>query len=158
VGERLLHRHLRREGFLVGMDLGLWRLLSLRWPYAVFGIGAAFSEGPEEVAVSFQLLGYPITAPIVQLWDISTDTNTPVHAWPTWFIEFITNYYPGLVKLELEPYNPALLTISSAIVRRLKQRPGIRWCPSGDITQVLCPLLESFRSGRQLPFEYPVAG
>jgi hypothetical protein len=158
VGERLLHRHLRRENFLAGVDRGLWRMLSLTWPHAVFVIGEVLTVGESEIAIDFSFEGYPITAPTVQLWDLSTDTSIPAHAWPTWFIEFITNYYPGLVKLELEPYSPALLTISTAIVRQLKQRRGISWSPSGDITQVLCPLVESFSSGRHLPSEYPLAG
>lgn len=158
VGERLLQKHLELESFLTGVEQGTWRLVRLIWPHAVFAIGEAYSSRDEKAVVNFCLEEYPIDAPTLQLWDPSTNRPVTVNAWPKWFINFITRYYPDLVKVSLQPYTPELLTISTAVVERQKVWRGVRWAPSGDITQVLTCLVECFRSARPLPFDYPLAG
>jgi hypothetical protein len=157
VGERLLRKHLQCQSFVEGVERGFWRLVTLRWPTALFAIGELFSTGDPGIAVNLGLDLYPISAPTLQLWDLSTNSNIAVHAWPNWFIDFLTRY-PNLVRLAPEPYSPAVLALSLAIVRRLKQRRDTGWRPSDDITQVLSGLAECFRRGRPLPFEYPLAG
>jgi hypothetical protein len=158
VGERLMLRHFERDNFRAGVELGAWRMVSFVWPHAIFMIGEVSSNRGREAFVSFSLEGYPLGPPTLQLWDVAKQTSIAAHAWPTWFVDFITRYHPGLVQLDLQPYSPELLTISTAIIRRLKQRRAVSWYPSGDITQVLCRLVECFRSRRQVPFEYPLAG
>jgi hypothetical protein len=158
VGERLLQKHLKRDCFLIGVEEGAWRLVNLMWPRAVFALGDRFSSGDGKAVVNFCLGRYPIDAPTLQLWDPSTNMPLAVNAWPKWYIDFITRYYPDLVRVSLEPYTPQLLTISSAIAERQKVWRGVRWAPSGNITQVLTCLVECFRSARPLPFDYPLAG
>jgi hypothetical protein len=157
ITERIFRRHLRRRRFQSGVDKGLWRLVNLRWPNALFAIGEVFSTADSEIGVNLNLELYPISAPTLQLWDLSTNSNIAARSWPTWFIDFITRH-PNLVELQPEPYSPELLPISIAIARGLKQRRETGWCPPADITQVLFCLVECFRSGRPLPFEYPLAG
>jgi hypothetical protein len=157
VGERLLRKHLQCESFVTGVERGFWRLVTLSWPSALFAIGEVFSTGAPDVAINLCLRQYPISAPTLQLWDLSTNSRISARAWPSWFIDFIT-HYPNLVKLQPEPYSPELLPISIAIARGLKQRRETGWYPPADITQVMYCLVECFRNGRPLPFEYPLAG
>lgn len=157
VGERLLRRHLQYESFVTGVEQGFWRLVTLSWPSALFVIGEVFSTADPEVAVKLCLEQYPISAPTLELFELSTNTKIAARAWPNWFIDFITRY-PNLVKLQPEPYSPELLPISIAIARGLKQRRETGWYPPADITHVLFCLVECFRSDRPLPFEYPLAG
>jgi hypothetical protein len=158
VGERLLNRHLRRAGFLNGIENDCWRLVSLAWPHAIFSIGEKYSSPEGTFGVAFCLRGYPIQAPTMQLWNMSENLSVPAPDWPCWFTEFITYYYPGLVTLKQEPYSPELLKISSAIIRRLKQTRTAVWRSSGDLTQILDPLAECFFNGAQLPLDYPLVG
>jgi len=158
VGERLLQKHLKRDGFLTGVEEGAWRLVNIMWPHAVFAIGDAFSSRDDKPVVDFCLEGYPIDAPTLQLWDLSTNMPVAVNAWPKWYIDFITRYYPDLARVRLEPYTPELLTISTAVVERQKVWRGRRWAPSGDVTQVLTRLVECFRRATPLSFDYPLAG
>src|SRR5258705_11041953 len=92
VGERLLRRHLQSEIFRTGVEQGLWRLITLRWPSVVFAIGELFSTRDPEIVVSLGLELYPISAPTLQLWNLPTNANIAVHAWPKWSIDFLTRY------------------------------------------------------------------
>lgn len=157
VGERLLRQHFQCESFVTGVERGFWRLVTLSWPSALFAIGEVFSTADPEVAVKLYLEQYPIGAPTLELFDLSTNMKIAARSWPSWFIDFITRY-PNLVKLQPEPYSPELLPICIAIARGLKQPRETGWCPPADITQVLFCLVECFRSGRPLPCEYPLAG
>jgi len=59
--------------FLQGVDRGRWRLVTLDWPHAVIAITSAPREnGPSEIALRFQLEGFPQN-PTACPWDLETD-------------------------------------------------------------------------------------
>ena len=147
VNERLLRKHLTRGRFQSGVDQGLWRLVSIRWPEAIFAVRR--KEHPRrshEALVRFQLDKYPQSAPVIDLWDVDRRSKIEPVQWPNWFRNFVVQHYPSFAVIEPAPYSPALLQISEAIARRLKEAESESWDSSGDITQCLIRLLTSFRS------------
>lgn len=74
--ERALRCHLRGGRFQAGVEAGRWKLISLAWPFAIFGVSAAPREGaPSEFAIRFELNGYPNTAPTGGVWDVEAGTT-----------------------------------------------------------------------------------
>jgi hypothetical protein len=149
VNERLLRKHLTRDRFQSGVHQGLWRLVSIRWPEAIFAVRRKEHRGKShEALVRFQLDKYPQGPPIVDLWDVDRQLKIEPANWPNWFTDFVVQQYRAFAVVEPAPYTPKLLEISAAIARRLKEGERDSWDSSGDITQCLIRLLTSFRSGR----------
>ena len=147
VNECLLHKHLTRGRFQSGVDQGLWRLVSIRWPEAIFAVRRQEHRGRNhEALIRFQLDKYPKSAPVIDLWDVDRQSKVEPAEWPNWFPDFVVQHYPAFAVIEPAPYTPELLQISEAIARRLKEAEGDSWDSSGDITQCLIRLLTSFRS------------
>jgi hypothetical protein len=72
--ERVFRSDLERQPFVVGAATGRWRLDSLTWPYAVISVAAAPRPGaPSEVALRFELTGYPAQGPTSTPWDGTAD-------------------------------------------------------------------------------------
>jgi hypothetical protein len=149
VNEHLLRKHLTRGRFQSGVDQGLWRLVRVRWPEAIFAVRRK-EQGhiSHEALVRCQLDKYPLSAPVIDLWDIDRQSNIEPIRWPNWFRNFVVRHYASFAVIEPRPYSPALLQISEAIARRLKEAESESWDSSGDITQCLIRLLTSFRSER----------
>jgi hypothetical protein len=81
--ERTFRRHLAAGPFQVGVDRGDWRLLSVEWPYAVIAVAAPPRPGaPDEIALRFELSGYPQRAPTAQPWDIAANATLADALWP----------------------------------------------------------------------------
>jgi hypothetical protein len=82
--ERALRIDLDAPPFTIGAALGHWRLVSLRWPTCVIAVSAAPRPGaPDEVALKFDLSGYPTSAPTSTPWDIDTDGPLEVQKRPS---------------------------------------------------------------------------
>src|SRR5206468_8297273 len=76
--ERALREHLRGGRFQSGAAAGMWRLISVSWPYALVVVSAAERpNSPSQFALRFKLNGYPHTAPTGGLWDVATDMSLP---------------------------------------------------------------------------------
>jgi hypothetical protein len=149
VNEQLLRKHLTRGRFQSGVDQGLWRLVRVRWPEAIFAVRRQEQRHrSHEALVRFQLDKYPLSAPIIDLWDVDRQSKFEPIQWPNWFRNFVVRHYASFAVIEPRPYSPALLQISEAIARRLKEAESESWDSSGDITQCLVRLLTSFRSER----------
>jgi len=149
VNEYLLRKHLTRGRFQSGVDQGLWRLVGIRWPEAIFAVRREECRGRSpEALVRFQLDKYPQSAPGIDLWDLDLQSKIEPAEWPNWFPQFVVQHYPAFAVIEPAPYTFELLQMSAAIARRLKVAEGDSWDPSGDITQCLIRLLTSFRSDR----------
>ena len=147
VNEHLLRKHLTRGRFQSGVDQGLWRLVSIRWPEVIFAVrGKEHRRGSHEALIRFQLDKYPQSAPVIDLWNVDRQSNIEPIQWPNWFRNFVVRHYPSFAVIEPRPYSPALLEISEEIARRLKEAESEPWDSSGDITQCLIRLLTSFRS------------
>ena len=74
--ERALIEHLRGGCFLAGVAAGRWRLVSAEWPVAMIAVTTAERPGsPSEFVLRFELSGYPHTAPMGGLWDLSTNAS-----------------------------------------------------------------------------------
>jgi hypothetical protein len=149
VNEHLLRKHLTRGRFQSGVDQGLWRLVGICGPEAIFAVRRKEQRHrSHEALVRFQLDKYPQSAPIIDLWDVDRQRKIEPAEWPNWFPHFVVQHYPAFAVIEPAPYTPELLEISEAIARRLKGGESDSWDPSGDITQCLIRLLTSFRSDR----------
>jgi len=147
VNEHLLRKHLTRGRFQSGVDQGLWRLVSISWPEAIFAVRRREHERlSHEALIRFQLDKYPLSAPVIDLWDIDRQSTIEPIQWPNWFRNFVVRHYQSFAVIEPRPYSPAVLEISEAIARRLKEAESESWDSSGDITQCLIGLLTSFRS------------
>jgi hypothetical protein len=147
VNEHLLRKHLTRGRFQNGVDQGLWRLVTIRWPEAVFAVRRKeHRRGSHEALIRFQLDKYPQSAPVIDLWNVDRQSNIEPIQWPNWFRNFVVRHYPSFAVIEPATYSPALLQISEAIARRLKEAESEPWDSSGDITQCLIGLLTCFRS------------
>jgi hypothetical protein len=151
VGERLLRRHLSEERFQTGVDQGLWRLIQLKWPYAVFGIRNSRSAQYREVGLRLNLKRYPLAPPLVELWDMAARTKIDAQRWPEPFIRFMSQNYPEFAGLESARYCANLVRVSIEVARRLKNRECEAWDVNGDLTQVLSRVSACFRSGRSRP-------
>lgn len=149
VNEHLLRKHLTRGRFQSGVDQGLWRLVKVRWPEAILAVRRKEQRhGNHEALVRFQLDKYPQSAPVVDLWHVDRQSSIEPIQWPNWFRNFVVRHYPSFAVIEPRPYSLAVLEVSEAIARRLKEAESESWDPSGDITQCLIGLLTSFRSER----------
>lgn len=150
VNEHLLRKHLIRGRFQSGVDQGLWRLVRVRWPEAIFAVRRKEQRHrSREALVRFHLDKYPLSAPIIDLWDVDRQSNIEPIQWPNWFRNFVVRHYASFAVIEPRPYSPALLQISEAIARRLKEAESESWDSSGDITQCLIRLLTSFGASAQ---------
>lgn len=123
VNEHLLRKHLTRGRFQGGVDQGLWRLVSIRWPEAIFAVRRKeHRDRSHEALVRFQLDKYPQSAPVIDVWDVDRQSKIGPAEWPKWFPQFVVQHYPGFAVIEPAPYTPELLQISEAVARKLKKR------------------------------------
>ena len=147
LNEHLLRKHLTRSRFQSGVDQGLWRLVSIRWPEAIFAVRPKEHRGrSHEALVRFQLHKYPQSVPVIDLWDVDGQSKIEPAEWPSWFKSFIVAYYPDFADIDPPSYTPELLRMSEIIVRKLKRGERDFWDSSGDITQCLARLLNSLHA------------
>jgi len=146
VGERLLRKHMNNEPFQVGVDQGFWRLIELRWPYAIFGISSVVENERCELGLRFNFEKYPLSPPLVELWDFETQAPIRASDWPELFINFASQNYPQFADLVADSYCENLLRISAEAAHRLKAPTSDEWDPHGDLTQILARAYCSFRT------------
>ncbi len=75
----VFHAHLTGGRFRSGAASGRWRLVSVAWPHAIFGVRAA--DGIE-YGLRFECVDYPRTPATARLWDIDLDGPLAVSKWP----------------------------------------------------------------------------
>jgi hypothetical protein len=133
--ERTFRRHVDNGPFQAGVDRGDWRLVSMDWPHAVIAVAApARLNAPSEVALRFELSGYPQQLPTAQPWDAATNAALPDALWPigdrvsqvfnpSWNRNAL---YIPCDRLALEGHEPWLA-----------QHPAHAWNPDRDITHYL---------------------
>jgi hypothetical protein len=81
--ERTFRSHLAAGPFQAGRDRGDWKCLSIAWPNAVITVRAAPRAGaPDQVALFFDLEGYPRQAPTARPWDAVANAPLPFELWP----------------------------------------------------------------------------
>ena len=145
VGERLLRKQLHNEKFQCGVAQQLWRLIQLEWPYVVFGIHSTIECEGCEIGLRLNLEKYPLAPPLVQLWDIQSQTAIEAQRWPEPFIRFASQNYPRFVDLETMPYCENVLHVSIGVVRLQKNPEPESWDVKGDLTQILSRVSGYFR-------------
>jgi hypothetical protein len=148
IGERRLRKHMTQEPFQVGVDQGLWRLIELAWPRAVFGILSAEGNRRYEVSLRLNFERYPLAAPLVELWDVEARAAIEAEHWPEAFVRFATQNYPQFADIAPQPYCPKLLRISTEVAGRLKDATAEDWDVSGDLTQILVRASCCFRTSQ----------
>ena len=78
--ETVFHAHLAGGSFRSGVAVGRWRLVSLSWPYAVFGVRAVDDV---EYGLRFECNNYPRTPATARPWDIELNAPLAFGKWPT---------------------------------------------------------------------------
>jgi hypothetical protein len=79
--------------FRVGVKKGLWRIVSYNFPILVVGISATEPDGKEtEYVFRFELTGFPNTAPLVHIWDLSTNDLLAVEKRPKGSQKVLTSF------------------------------------------------------------------
>lgn len=141
INRGLFLRHLRNASFQAGTELGLWRLIEVSWPHVVFALGHKGNR--RQAAVRFLLDRYPEEPPILELWNARSQSRIEPDRWPIWFLDFLARYYP-VALIEPAGYESKLLRVSLLIAKELNRGRRVHWDRSGDITQCLIPLSESF--------------
>lgn len=64
--------------FTAGVDRGHWRRMKASWPHVLIVV----CGGDEEVALRFDLNGYPGAAPTACPWNVETDQPLAPERWP----------------------------------------------------------------------------
>lgn len=77
--ESRLRADLEVTTFQVGVDAGMWDLVNITWPYAVFRITAGDGR---KLAMRLNLEGYPTVAPAGRPWDADANAALPIPRWP----------------------------------------------------------------------------
>lgn len=81
--ERSFRRHLDAGPFQAGVTRGDWRVGWIEWPNALIVVRAApRTAAPDELALLFELSGYPVTLPTARPWDEEANAPLPVDLWP----------------------------------------------------------------------------
>src|SRR5260370_4844768 len=78
--EGVFRAHLAGGRFRSGAASGRWRLVSVAWPYAVFGVRASDDI---EYGLRFECTDYPSTPPTAGLGDIAPNGPLAVNKWPS---------------------------------------------------------------------------
>jgi hypothetical protein len=77
--EAVFRAHLAGGRFRSGVASGRWRLISVAWPHAIFGVRAC--DGIE-YGLRFECIDYPRTPATARLWDIDLNGPLSVSKWP----------------------------------------------------------------------------
>lgn len=78
--ESVFQAHLLGGRFRSGAAAGRWRLVSIRWPHAIFAVMAA--DGIE-YGLRFECTDYPRTPATAQPWELTSDAPLATNRWPT---------------------------------------------------------------------------
>jgi hypothetical protein len=78
--EAVFRAHIAGGRFRSGAASGRWRLVSVAWPYAVFGVRASDDI---EYGLRFECTDYPSTPATARLWDIDLNGPLAVNKWPS---------------------------------------------------------------------------
>jgi hypothetical protein len=117
----------------------------VRWPEAWIALRRSEREN-EEAVIYFRLDQYPVSAPLIALWDEHRNAIVEADQWPSWFKNFIVNHYPAFADVHPPTYTLEVLRMSQLVARRLRENQCGSWISYGDITQTLGRLLRCFRS------------
>jgi hypothetical protein len=79
-GRLRLDRDLASGDFESGVGAGLWRLVSLSWPYLTVTITAGDGN---QLAMRILIDGYPRAAPGGEPWNLDRGEALPASRWPT---------------------------------------------------------------------------
>src|ERR1700722_11939381 len=75
-----LERDLAAGEFEIGVAAGIWRFVSLNWPYLTVAVTAGDGN---QLGLRIVTDGYPSVAPGGQPWDLGQDSPLPVSRWPS---------------------------------------------------------------------------
>jgi hypothetical protein len=133
--ERTFRKHLEAGPFQAGVDRGDWRLISIEWPHAVIAVTAPpRANAPREVALRFELSGYPRQLPTAQPWDARANAPLPDALWPIG--DRVSQVFnPGWKRNAL--YIPCDRLALAGHEPWLTQHPAHAWNASRDITHYL---------------------
>lgn len=74
-----LERDVEAAPFLEGGARRRWRLITVAWPFAIFGVTA---KDMREFALRLECSGYPTQPPTGGLWDVAQNAILAPQSWP----------------------------------------------------------------------------
>lgn len=74
-----LKRDIAAAPFLEGTARGWWRLITISWPHALFGVAA---RDGREFVLRLDCMGYPAEPPTGGLWDMERNAPPQATHWP----------------------------------------------------------------------------
>ena len=77
--QRAFEADVAKAAFRLGQAEGRWRLISVAWPFAFFGVVA---KDDREYVLRLNCAGYPQAAPTGGPWDIKTNKVLAFDLWP----------------------------------------------------------------------------
>jgi hypothetical protein len=131
--ERAVRAHLESPGFQAAVAAGRWRVVDLAWPFVTIAVSAApRPAGPEEVALRFELTGYPQQAPTATPWDLTTNAQLAADRRPRGEVVamvFRTDWESG--RALYVPFDRVALSSHGGWVQ---QHPGDAWTAKHDLS------------------------
>ncbi len=77
--QRAFEADVAKAAFRLGQSEGRWKLISLNWPFAFFGI---LAKDGQEYVLRLNCAGYPQAAPTGGPWDMKTGKVLAFDLWP----------------------------------------------------------------------------
>ena len=74
-----LERDVAAAPFLEGVARKRWRLITVAWPFAIFGVTA---KDMREFSLRLECSGYPAQPPTGGLWDMAQNAILAPQSWP----------------------------------------------------------------------------
>jgi hypothetical protein len=134
--ERKFRSDIAAPVFVLGVETGRWRLVSIAWPHAVIAVTAAHRKNsPDEFVLRFDLTHYPVDAPTAMPWDPGTEVMLPAERRPKGDRvghAFRTDWESGRAL-----YVPCDRVALNGHGAWAEQYPSWTWDPSKDITLYL---------------------
>ena len=141
--EAVFRVHLAGGSFRSGAAAGRWQLVSVSWPYAVFGVRAADSV---EYGLRFECGDYPRTPATARPWDIELDVPLTFDKWPTGRERVPLAFNPGW-KNGSCLYLPCDRQSIEGHASWYQQHPSLVWDPSLGVVHYLRVVHDLLNSG-----------
>jgi len=90
--QAIWERDIGAASFLEGVARNRWSIVSLDWPFALFGITA---RDGRIFYLRLNFAGYPTAPPTGGLWDPETETVPALNQWPTGDAVFVSVFNRG---------------------------------------------------------------
>ena len=132
--QRAFEADAAKAAFRLGQAEGRWRLISMAWPFAFFGVVA--KDGREYV-LRLNCAGYPQVAPTGGPWDMKSDKVLAFDLWPRGQGERVSAVFRTDCKNGAALYMPCDRESLAGHDNWRREMPSKIWRPAEGIVQYL---------------------